>query len=212
MNQHFIFDFETLGQDVFHIPMLDCSYMTFDWDRFVSDNPYTLDELVSLARKDKLDMASQVKEHGAKYKQRDVDWWMSQSDSAKKVLKPSQNDVRVEVFIDNFISYLKSAGKVNYWWTRSNTFDPIILVRYAALVGRADEVHELLKFWLVRDTRTFIDAKLDFPKNNGFMPLTDKEYWEKTFVQHDSRYDIAADILRLQTIARLEKDMEQPAR
>jgi hypothetical protein len=67
-------------------------------------------------------------------------------------------------------------------------------------------------FWPVRDTRTWIDAKLNFPKQNGFVPLSDEEYWNKTFVKHDSRYDIAADILRLQTIARLENDMEQPKR
>ena len=54
MNNHLIFDFETLGQDVFEIPVLDCSYMIFDWDRFTSDNPYTLNELVSLAQKDKV--------------------------------------------------------------------------------------------------------------------------------------------------------------
>ncbi len=212
MNQHFIYDFETLGQDVFEIPMLDCSYVAFDWDRFTSDNPYTLEELVSLARKDKLEMAHQVREHGAKYTQRDLDWWLSQSDDAKKVLKPSSADIRVEDFINNFIDYLKSAGKINYWWTRSNTFDPIILQRWAKIVGRRAEVEELLKFWTVRDTRTWIDAKLNFPKQNGFIPLADEEYWSKTFVKHDSRFDIAADILRLQTIARLENDMEQPKR
>ena len=212
MNQHFIYDFETLGQDVFEIPMLDCSYVVFDWDRFTSDNPYTLEELVDLARKDKLEMAHQVREHGAKYTQRDLDWWLSQSDDAKKVLKPSSVDIRVEDFINNFIDYLKSAGKINYWWTRSNTFDPIILQRWAKIVGRRAEVEELLKFWTVRDTRTWIDAKLNFPKQNGFIPLADEEYWNKTFVKHDSRYDIAADILRLQTIARLENDMEQPKR
>ncbi len=212
MNQHFIYDFETLGQDVFEIPMLDCSYVAFDWDRFTTDNPYTLEELVSLARKDKLEMAHQVREHGAKYTQRDLDWWLSQSDDAKKVLKPSSADIRVEDFINNFIDYLKSAGKISYWWTRSNTFDPIILQRWAKIVGRRAEVEELLKFWTVRDTRTWIDAKLNFPKQNGFIPLADEEYWNKTFVKHDSRFDIAADILRLQTIARLENDMEQPKR
>lgn len=212
MNQHFIYDFETLGQDVFQIPMLDCSYVAFDWDRFTSDNPYTLEELVSLSRKDKLQMAHQVTEHGAKYTQRDLDWWLSQSDDAKKVLKPSAQDVRVEVFIGNFIDYLKEVGKINYWWTRSNSFDPIILQRWATIVGRQEEIGNLLKFWLVRDTRTFIDAKLDFPEQNGFIPLADKEYWDKTFVKHDSRFDIAADILRLQTITRLENDMEQPTR
>jgi len=212
MNQHFIFDFETLGQDVFQIPMLECSYVAFDWDRFTSDNPYTLEEIVSLARKDKLEMAHQVQEHGAKYTQRDLDWWLSQSEEAKKVLRPSKSDIRAETFIDNFIEYLKEAGKINYWWSRSNSFDPIILQRWASVFGRQDEIGELLKFWLVRDTRTWIDAKLNFPKKNGFIPLADEEYWNSTFVHHDSRFDIAADILRLQTIARLENDMEQPTR
>lgn len=212
MNTHLILDFETLGQDVFEIPILDCSYVVFDWDRFTSDNPYTLEELVGLAQKDKLEMAHQVRDHGARYTQRDLDWWLSQSEDAKKVLKPSPADIRVEVFINNFITYLSNAGKINYWWSRSNTFDPVILSRWAKLLGRRAEVEELLKFWLVRDTRTWIDAKLNFPKQNGFCPLADEEYWNKTFVKHDSRYDIAADILRLQTIARLENDMEQPKR
>jgi hypothetical protein len=212
LNQHFIMDFETLGQDVFEIPMLDCAYVAFDWDRFTSDNPYSLEEIVGLARKDKLEMTHQVREHGAKYVQRDLDWWLSQSEEAKKTLKPSKSDVRVEVFIDNIINYMSGVGKINYWWSRANTFDPIILQRWAKIVGRKDEIEELLKFWTVRDTRTWIDAKLNFPKKNGFIPLADEEYWNKTFVHHDSRFDIAADILRLQTIARLENDMEQPAR
>lgn len=212
MNIHLIFDFETLGQDVFEIPILDCSYLAFDWDRFISDDPYALKELVDLAHKDKLEMTHQVREYRAKYTQRDLDWWLSQSEDAKKVLKPSTVDIRVEEFINNFIIYAKSAGKINNWWTRSNTFDPIILQRWAKAVDRRAEIEELLKFWLVRDTRTWIDAKLNFPKQNGFIPIADEEYWNKTFVKHDSRYDIAADVLRLQTIARLENDMEQPKR
>lgn len=210
-NQHFILDFETLGQDVFQIPILDCSYMVFDWDRFTSSNPYSLEELVQNAQKDKLDVASQVKEFGAKYTQRDIDWWLAQSETAKKVLKPSSKDIRVEKFIENFIGYLRFMSnntKINYWWSRANTFDPIVLQRWAKAVGREDEIYELLKFWVVRDTRTFIDAKFNFPKVNGFVPVSDQEWWDKTFIKHDSRFDIAADILRLQAICRAENDLE----
>lgn len=215
MNQHFILDFETLGQDVFHIPILDCSYTVFDWDRFTSSNPYTLEELVQNTEKDKLVVASQVKEFGAKYTQSDIDWWLAQSETAKKVLKPSSADIRIEKFIEKFTNYLNfmsNNAPINYWWSRANTFDPIILQRWATLAGKQDEIGRLLKFWLVRDTRTFIDAKLNFPKKNGFVPLADEEYWNKTFVHHDSRFDVAADILRLQTITRLENDMEQTSR
>lgn len=209
MSRHFILDFETLGQDVFHIPMLDCSYLAFDWDRFTSDNPYTIEELIDLAQKDKIDIVSQVKEYGAKYKQRDVDWWMSQSEDAKKVLKPSETDVRVEVFIDNIINYIRGIGNIDYWWSRSNTFDPIILVRYARLVGREEEISDMLKFWKIRDTRTFIDAKLNFPKDNSFVPIKDVDLWNEKFKKHDSSWDISADVLRMQAISRAENDMEQ---
>jgi len=60
----------------------------------------------------------------------------------------------------------------------------------------------------VRDTSTWIDAKLDWPKANSFVPIHDEKYWDKTFKKHDSIQDIAADILRLQAIERMENDME----
>ena len=189
--------------------MLDCSYLAIDWDRFTSDNPYTFEELIDLAQKDKIDIVSQVKEYEAKYKQRDVEWWMSQSEDAKKVLKPSESDIRVEAFLENFIRYLRGVGNIDYWWSRSNTFDPIILVRYARLVGRDEEINDLLKFWRIRDTRTFIDAKLNFPKDNSFIPIKDVDLWNEKFKKHDSSWDIAADVLRMQAISRAENDLEQ---
>jgi hypothetical protein len=38
--------------------------------------------------------------------------------------------------------------------------------------------------------------------------VSDEQYWNKTFIKHDSRFDIAADILRLQAISRAENDLE----
>jgi hypothetical protein len=102
--------------------------------------------------------------------------------------------------------------KLRRWWSRSNTFDHVIILRLAEYAGRRAEVESALEFWRVRDTRTFIDAKLDFPKINGFIPVKDESYWAKAFVQHSSKHDIAADVLRMQTITRLEHDLEQTER
>ena len=170
-----IFDFETLGQDVFKIPALDCSYLLFDWSRFVSNNPYSFQELVDNAKRSKLGLAEQITKYKCKYVQRDIDWWMSQGASAKKVLTPSKDDVTLEEFIEDFLASFRGT-KLRRWWSRSNTFDPILISRYAELVGRRAELESALEFWRVRDTRTFIDAKLDFPKINGFVPVKD-EAW-----------------------------------
>ena len=204
---HFIFDFETMGQDVFQIPILDCSYMVFDWDRFITDKPYSLIELVENAKHDKVKVKEQCEIYGAKFTKRDLEWWESQGDEAKKILKPSKDDVSVGIFIDRFISYIENKT-IGYWWSRANTFDPLILQRWATIVGKFDIITQYLQPWLVRDTRTFIDAKFNFPKVNGFVPVSDEQYWNKTFIKHDSRFDIAADILRLQAICRAENDLE----
>jgi hypothetical protein len=204
---HFILDFETMGQDVFQIPILDCSYMVFDWDRFTTDKPYSLVELVENAKRDKVNVKEQCEVYGAKFTKRDLEWWMSQGNEAKKVLNPSKDDVSVGIFIDRFISYIENKT-IGYWWTRANTFDPLILQRWATIVGKFDTITQHLSPWLVRDTRTFIDAKFNFPKVNGFVPVSDEQYWNKTFIKHDSRFDIAADILRLQAICRAENDLE----
>jgi hypothetical protein len=206
---HFIFDFETMGQDIFHIPILDCSYMTFDWNRFTSGNPYSLLELVESAQYEKLNVKDQCTTYGAKFTKRDLDWWESHGDLAKRVLTPSEKDVSVITFIDNFIKYLHiEPRKIGHWWSRANTFDPLVLQRWATIAGKFDTITQYLEPWLIRDTRTFIDAKLNFPKVNGFVPISDQAYWDSTFVKHDSRFDIAADILRLQAICRAEDDLE----
>lgn len=204
---HFILDFETMGQDVFNIPILDCSYLAFDWERFTSDRPYSLLELVESAQYSKLNIKEQCEVYGAKFTKRDVEWWNSQGDAVKHILKPSTNDISVNSFIDKFIAYI-SDKQFSHWWSRSNTFDPLILQRWSSIVNKFDVICNHLDPWKVRDTRTFIDAKLNFPKKNGFIPISDMDYWEKTFMKHDSRFDIAADILRLQAILRAENDLE----
>ena len=62
---HFIFDFETIGQNSRVIPAIDVSYTTFDWDRFTS-NPYSFKELVLGMEQAKFDIKDQMVNHGCK--------------------------------------------------------------------------------------------------------------------------------------------------
>jgi len=197
--KHFIFDFETLGTDLIRgFPVLECSYAVFNADRFTT-NPYTFEELVeTVIIKDKLEVTHQVTEFGYKIDPDTLAWWRSQDSSlAKIMLKPEPTDIRVSAFIDNVLKYLAENNQVEYWWSRSNTFDPIIMYRMCSDVGRIDEFNKALKHWNVRDTRTYIDAKFNFKRNMNCFTLKE---WDTKFEKHNSIHDVAADILRLQKL------------
>src|SRR5210317_1326467 len=114
MNQHFIIDFETIGQNVMKCPIIDAAYVAFDWDRFTTD-PYSFEELTSMVHTDKLNVSDQVG-RGCSFGKDDLAWWQQQSDEAKRKIKPSKDDLTIEEFSSNIFAYLRSVGKINYWW------------------------------------------------------------------------------------------------
>lgn len=199
-------DFETMGKDSMTCAAVDCAVMVFDNERFLSNNPYTLND-IDLVVKLKLSVADQVKNYGCVVEEDTLKFWQQQSKEVRAHVKPTENDLTVKEFVDKFYQLLYN-NRVNYWWSRSNTFDPIILERLFKYVDRKKDKDNVLKFWQVRDTRTYIDAKFDFSlKQNGFVPIADEKLWEQKFKLHDSAWDVLADVLRLQAIARAENDL-----
>jgi hypothetical protein len=211
MRTDFILDYETIGQVAYKAPSIDCSYTTFVWERF-TDEPYTFQELITTIKKSKTSIKDQVTNYDFSYKEDDLNWWMQQEPEVKKNIKPLPTDLTVPQFIEEIISYLRKSEKISHWWSRANGFDPIILHHQASCVGKDVLLNEYLPHWKLRDTRTYIDAKFDFTTKNGFVPIADEEYWNTNFKAHDSTHDVAADILRLQTIYRAQHDMEQTER
>jgi hypothetical protein len=203
---HLIIDFETMGKDAGKCAVIDCSVMVFDFDRFLT-NPYTI-ESISYAKRFKLSVTDQVKNYGFEIDKSTLQFWEEQSPEVRANIAPKKSDLTVKEFVKQFHEFLIESPKVDYWWSRSNTFDPIILSRLFAAEGKLLHLDEYLKYWRVRDTRTFIDAKLNFPKENSFSPLVDSDKWNKVFKKHDSSWDILADVLRLQQIYRAENDLE----
>jgi len=208
MRTDFILDFETIGQCSRIAPAIDCSYTTFVWDRFL-DKPYSFHELISAARKSKLSIQDQIKNYDFSYKEEDLQWWMEQPKEVRANIKPRDTDLTITKFVEEMIGYLRTQDKIDYWWSRSNSFDPVILDHLSMSVKKDKFLNEYIPYWKNRDTRTFIDAKFNFTTKNGFIPVENKELWEQVFKAHDSTHDIAADILRLQAIHRAEHDMEQ---
>jgi hypothetical protein len=203
-----IIDFETMSKKAQKCAVIDCSIMVFNWDRFVSNNPYTIKD-ISLTKRFKLSVADQVKNYNFEIDKSTLSFWEQQDAEVRANIKPKNTDLTVSQFIKEFTDALIESPKIEYWWSRSNTFEPIILSRLFETQDKTLQMEEYLKFWKVRDTRTFIDAKFDFKQHNSFIPVdsTEKE-WNKVFKKHDSSWDILADVLRMQAIVRAEQDLE----
>lgn len=206
---HFILDYETMGQDPTTCAAVDCSYVCFDWDRFTSEDPYTFNGLLNLTQRAKFNVQDQVKRHGFNIDPSTVEWWSQQEKEVRQLIRPTQEDISIETFLADLQVYLEQHPYLKYWWSRSNTFDPIILWHMTAKANVKPVFAKLLPHWKVRDTRSFIDGNTNFSlKSNGFVPIQDETRWNELFKQHSSRHDIVADVLRLQTLVRLGNNLE----
>jgi hypothetical protein len=209
--RHTIIDFETMGTDMSDCAVIDCSYFTFNTEKMLSNDPYTTRSIADM-RKCKLSVKEQVDIYGWKVYDDAIQFWQSQPTEVQKKIFPKKTDKSVADFASEFLSYLIESGKIDRWWSRSNSFDPIILWRLFESQKKSLHLAEHLPHWKLRDTRTFIDAKLNFPRKNGFIPIQDEDFWNKVFQEHDSSWDILADILRIQAILRAEQDLEMITR
>lgn len=205
--KHFIFDFETMSTNVNDGAIIDCSFMFFDTDKMLSNEPYTM-KSISEAKTLKLSMKDQVSKYGWKIEEDTLKFWETVSDEAKARIKIKPDDLNVEDFCYKFVQNLIDGPKVDRWWSRSNTFDPIILWRIFSQTKKLAHLNQHLPYHKVRDIRTFIDAKLDFPTVNSFTPVEDEIFWNKVFVPHNSAWDVLADVLRFQRILRAENDLK----
>lgn len=205
---HLIVDFETFSNNSRECAVIDCSVLVFDWERFTSDNPYTTESL-SEVKYFKLDVSHQIQDHGFKINQETLDFWEKQSPEVRGRIKPVKGDLKVDEFGFLFSRFLSEKQKYTRWWCRSPAFDQIILERLCEAGNVREKMTSALKHWLIRDTRSYIDGwSGDFSQSNDFIPVSDEAYWETWFKKHDSRYDVVADTLRLQAIARANADLE----
>lgn len=210
MSKHFIFDMETWNQNQYECALIDCSYYIFDWDRFTTDNFYTIEELLDDIKRDKFsyEYQKQYKEKGFKVDPDTVDWWAKQDKKVRIRTRPSDDDITFSDHLDNLEEYL-IGNKIKYWWSRGTDYDPPILDRITRLLDRR-KIYDTLLFWALRDTRSFLDGFTLFDHRNDFCPISDTKKWDDIFEKHNSTHDIMADILRLQAVARLKLDLDVP--
>lgn len=204
---HCIIDFETMGVEPTTCAVVDCSAFVIDDIRFTT-HPYTLQD-IDYVKRYKLSVTDQVKNYGYAVEKGVIDFWGQQPKEVRARVAPKSDDLTVAEFTEEFHKYI-SWNKIDYWWTRGNSFDPVILTRLFDSQGKKELLGNHLKYYAVRDMRTFIDAKFSFNNSsNGFVPIANEQLWEQSFKQHDSSWDVLADVLRMQAIVRAENDLEQ---
>jgi len=195
-NDCVIYDFETLGQLPRESVVLSMAALPFTEARFLSDNPYTYEELLCSAKFIKFNAQEQVGVYKRKIDHETLKWWSKQPIEARRSLTPSSEDVPlVEIypFIMDLISSPKDAKKI---YTRGNTFDPLFLESLLEAIDKKDP----FPWWVVRDTRSMIEG-MSYGADilNSFIP----EGLEKAFVKHDPIHDVSMDVMRIQTLARI---------
>jgi len=186
-----IFDFETLSTDRVNGVVVSFAMLNFSESRMSSDIPHTFEELLSKVNYIKFDVKDQVKTYKRKISKSTLDWWNSQDKEIKKdQLTPRDDDKSISELYDFFM--LHKPTNANKYYSRGNTFDPIILDYIMEQSGKNTPYN----FWETRDTRSVIDGLSWGTKlKNNFTPEGCEGY--KT---HDPRHDIALDVMRIQSL------------
>lgn len=201
----FIFDFETLAATP-DAAVVDMAILVFN------NNPYkvpTFSELVSQGMRLKFNISSQ-KGH-RRFDPDTIEWWKTQSESARKNLVPLDTDIQVEEMFQKVVDFLHEKGfnkRTGQGWCRGLSFDFPIMYD---IIRKQHNVHSMLglepcNFWNQRDIRTAIEAtlmirgKTNVPLPNGVLD---------GFVKHDSIHDCAADVLQLLYAKRYAMGLEE---
>ena len=190
-----IYDYETLSTDLRTAPVVNIAAMSIDEDHFLSDTPYTYMDIVDQAKEMKFDVKDQVENYGRVINKDTLDWWKKQGPDALKQLAPSPDDHSIED-LPGFLRGVLSSGDLVY--TRGNSFDPVLTTSIFDMLGQ----HEPYKFWVVRDTRSFLEGIAvghGLSIKNSFIP---KGVPEGAFIAHNPPHDIAMDVYRMQSLLR----------
>lgn len=179
-----IYDYETLGKDVRTCPVLSIATYTFTLGK-----PKSIDEILAGCQFYKFSVEDQVKNYGKKIEKDTLEWWGTQpKELQESQLKPSEKDLPFTALYDIM------TANVDIFFTRGNTFDPMITQYAMEALKRIDPI----PYWKVRDTRSYIEG-LSYGSGlkNNFIP---PEVEGKNLPLHDPRVDIALDVIRIQSL------------
>jgi hypothetical protein len=189
-----IYDYETLSKDMINGVAVNLAAIIFDDSRFI-EQPYEFEELLESAYFIKFDVKEQVEKYGRTIQKETLDWWMKLDPEVRSMIKPSPDDVSIEL-VHSFFKDTLQIQNCDKIYTRGNTFDPIITETLHRNIGKVDPA----KWWVIRDVRSLFEGMTYGHKiKNNFIP----EGLQSKFIAHNPIHDIAMDIMRFQYLARV---------
>ncbi len=185
-----LFDLETLGPAPTGI-VASAAFLAADLDI-----DYTFDELLSLVTTIKFNSKEQLS-MGRITSADTLAWWKRQSPAAQSILKPSKEDVSLEVGLRRVAKYCKDNGitRESFGFCRGQSFDfPLIVDLFESL-----DMQSMwpIAFWRQRDIRTYISAIIG-KHSMDKIALPKSVFNELHFVAHNAAHDIAKDFLMMQ--------------
>lgn len=197
-SSYLMFDLETL-HDRPNAVVLDIAAAVFDIDEIDS-----FDDLVNDPERIfyvKLSVEDQVRNYKRKIGQGTMEWWSSQSEEAKRILRPSAKDVSLYDAMELWTDFLKkhNVDRNSIGYCRGQSFDFPIAVSLMDDVNPRDEDNSNrnfpVSFWNQRDVRTAISHDLMNTKNTR-CPLPKGLF--NNFVPHNSVHDVCRDVISIQ--------------
>lgn len=189
-----IVDFETLSTDPKTCAVVSCAVLEFSEANFVSDTPYSFEQLFFHTGFMKFNVEEQVNLYNRKIHPDTLKWWSEQGPEARKMIQPDKSDQSITKFYQFFYDNapVKDFHRI---YVRGIAFDSVIIEELCKICDRSVPYH----WGKYRDTRSFIEG-LSYGTNieHNFI-INDL----KSIISlHDPRHDIILDVLRMQFLIR----------
>ena len=193
-NPSLIIDFNTLSQNPSKCVVVSCAILEFHEEIFVSDDPYTFEQLYFHTGYMKFKVDEQVKNYKRVIDQDTIKYWSSLPSNVRKLIQPESSDVSIE----KFYSFLRDNGgskNLHNVYVRGTGFDSVIIESLCKLSNKEVPYH----WGKYRDVRSFIEG-LSYGTGLDHNFMID-EYKDKVCLQ-DPRHSVIMDVLRIQTLVR----------
>ncbi len=188
-----VFDFETLGLGENSV-LLSLGVLAFNsskYDVFEDGIEETFNKLLKKGLYIKMDVKDQIEKYGRTIDKSTLMWWTEQGEDAQKVLKKTENDVKLSEMEKLLNQYLESNGVTNNTsvWSRGYT-EPM----WYESVKINLNTYGSFRHYQYRDIRTLLNVSIEdkYLSRNHINTIQ----YPENFIKHNALHDVCFDAVQ----------------